>query len=52
VYVPFSTFQTAFNLKEQKVGWFALTADRLEPAALVEENVRRSIMKGHRIHPG
>ena len=50
VYVPFSTFQTAFNLKN-KVGWFALTAERSLPAALVEENVRRSIMKGHRIHP-
>ena len=49
-YVPFSTFQTAFNQKD-KVGWFALTARRDQPAALVEENVRRAIMKGHRIHP-
>ncbi len=50
LYVPFSTFQTAFNLKN-KVGWFALTALRTQPAALVEENVRRAIMSGHRIHP-
>ena len=50
VYVPFSTFQTAFNQKD-KVGWFALTARRDQPAALVEESVREAIMKGHRIHP-
>ena len=50
VYVPFSTFQTTFN-KKDKVGWFALTAYRNQPAALVEENVRHAIMKGHRIHP-
>ena len=50
VYVPFSTFQTAFNLKN-KVGWFALTAQSSHPAAVVEENVRRAIMSGHRIHP-
>ncbi len=50
VYVPFTTFQTVFNNKD-KVGWFALTAVRSLPAALVEENVRRSVMKGHRIHP-
>jgi putative ABC transport system permease protein len=50
VYVPFSTFQTTFN-KKDKVGWFTLTALRSQPAELVEENVRRAIMKGHRIHP-
>jgi putative ABC transport system permease protein len=50
VYVPFSTFQTAFNQKD-KVGWFALTAKQSQAASWVESNVRRSIMKGHRIHP-
>ena len=50
VYVPFSTFQTAFNQKD-KVGWFALTAQRGQPAALVEERVRGAIMKGHRVDP-
>ncbi|HWZ93469.1 MAG TPA: ABC transporter permease [Polyangiaceae bacterium] len=50
VYVPFSTFQTAFNMKD-RVGWFALTARTSLPAALVEQNVRRSIIEGHRIHP-
>ncbi len=50
IYVPFSTFQTTFN-KKDKVGWFALTAYRSAPAALVESNVRNAIMKGHRIHP-
>jgi len=50
VFVPFSTFQTVFNQKD-KVGWFALTAQRSQPAAVVEQNVRRAVMKGHRIDP-
>ena len=50
VYIPFSTFQAAFNQKD-KVGWFALTARRDQSAAWVEANVRRAIMTGHRIHP-
>ena len=50
VYIPFSTFQTAFNQKD-KVGWFALTARRDQPAALVEERVRAAIMRGHRVDP-
>jgi putative ABC transport system permease protein len=50
VYVPFSTFQTAFNQKD-KVGWFALTAHRDQAAAQVEERVRAAIMKGHRVDP-
>lgn len=50
VYVPFSTFQTAFNQKD-KVGWFALTARRTRPAEVVEESVRRAVMKGHRVDP-
>jgi len=50
VYIPFSTFQTAFNQKD-KVGWFALTARRDQPAPLVEKAVRDAIMKGHRIDP-
>ncbi len=50
VYIPFSTCQTVFNLKDH-VGWFALTALRSLPAALVEDNVRRVIMDSHRVHP-
>ena len=50
VYVPFSTFQTAFNQKD-RVGWFALTARRDQPARLVEEDVRAAVMKEHRIDP-
>jgi putative ABC transport system permease protein len=50
VYIPFTTFQTAFNMKD-KVGWFSLTARTNLPATLVEQNVRRAIMEVHRIHP-
>lgn len=49
-FVPFSTFQTAFNRKN-KVGWFALTAQRSMPAKQVEESVREAVRQGHRIHP-
>lgn len=50
VYVPFSTFQAAFNAKD-KVGWFALTARRDQSAAIVEERVRSAVMRGHHIDP-
>lgn len=50
VYIPFATFQTAFNQKD-KVGWFALTARRDESAALVEQRVRSAVMRGHRVDP-
>ena len=50
IYVPFSTFQTAFNMKD-RVGWFSLTARTSLPATLVEQNVRHAIMDSHRINP-
>jgi putative ABC transport system permease protein len=50
VFVPFSTFQIVFNQRD-KVGWFGITAQRAEPAALVEDGVRRAVMRGHRIDP-
>ncbi len=50
VYIPFTTCQTVFNMKD-RVGWFALTALRSLPAALVEDNVRHVIMDTHHVHP-
>jgi putative ABC transport system permease protein len=48
VFVPFSTFQTAFNAKD-KVGWFGLTVRRDQSAVVVEERVRSAVMRGHRV---
>src|SRR5207253_487641 len=50
VYIPFTTFQGSFNLRD-RVGWFALTARRSLPAALVEANVHRALLDAHHIHP-
>ena len=50
VYLPLSTFQTVFNLRDH-VGWFALTARRSASAALVEQGVRRTLMTAHHINP-
>jgi putative ABC transport system permease protein len=49
-YVPLTTFQGAFNQRD-RVGWFALTARRDLPASVVEENVRRTLLDLHHIHP-
>lgn len=50
VYVPLTTFQGSFNLRD-RVGWFAFTARRTLPASLVEANARRAVLDAHRIHP-
>lgn len=50
IYIPFSTFQSAFNLGDQ-VYWYVLTAKPDVPAALVEEKVKRLLKERHRVHP-
>jgi len=50
VYLPLSTFQTVFNLRDH-VGWFAMTARRSVPGALVEQAVRGTLMTAHQIAP-
>lgn len=50
VFVPFSTFQVAFNLRN-RVGWFALTALPDASAQEVEDGVRRTLAARHRVHP-
>lgn len=50
VFVPFTTFQRAFN-QPGAVGWFALTAsDGVEPERL-EQMARTALISRHRIHP-
>jgi putative ABC transport system permease protein len=50
VFIPFTTFQTAFNRGNQ-VGWFAATATPGVPARQLESDMRDALAKRHRIHP-
>jgi putative ABC transport system permease protein len=50
IYIPFSTFQQAFNWGG-KIGWFSLTAKPQYAASLVEEKVKKVLAQRHRIAP-
>lgn len=50
VYLPFSTFQQAFNFGDV-VGWFEITSRRDIPASLAEEKVIAMLKERHKIAP-
>ncbi len=50
VYIPFSTFQKAFNMGD-RVGWFALTAQDGFTPGEVDENVRAMFKRRKQVHP-
>lgn len=50
VYIPFSTFQQAFNYGNQ-VGWFAFSAKEGFPVSSVEAQMKEILKKRHNIHP-
>jgi putative ABC transport system permease protein len=50
IFVPFTTFQQAFNFGD-RVGWFSLTVAPGHDAAGVEAEVRRVLGARHRIAP-
>lgn len=50
IYIPFTTFQQAFNYGNN-VGYFAFTAKPGAKVSQVEENIRRVLGETHRIHP-
>jgi putative ABC transport system permease protein len=50
VFIPFSTFQSAFNQRD-RVGWFTIGASHAEPALFVEKGVKAALAERHRIHP-
>lgn len=50
VFIPFATFQTAFNHKD-RVGWFTVGTDPAYPAAWVEDSIKQALAEKHRIHP-
>jgi putative ABC transport system permease protein len=50
VFVPFSTFQTAFHQRD-RVNWFALAVEPLASAVAVEKSVRQALSRQHHIDP-
>ncbi len=50
IFVPFTTFQRAFNYGD-RVGWFAITSADNVPASVAEARVLEFLKKRHRIHP-
>lgn len=50
IYIPFTTFQQAFNWGG-KIGWFSLTAKPQFEASLVEEKIKKLLAQRHKISP-
>jgi putative ABC transport system permease protein len=50
IYVPFTTFQQAFNWGG-RIGWFSLTAKPQFEASVVEEKVKSILAQRHKISP-
>jgi putative ABC transport system permease protein len=50
VFVPFSTFQAAFNQRD-RVGWFTVGANPTYSAVWIEESIKQALAEQHRIHP-
>jgi putative ABC transport system permease protein len=50
IYVPFTTFQQAFNAGEE-ISWFSLSSQPGVRASVVEEKVTELLRQRHRVHP-
>ena len=50
VFIPFSTFQQAFNQRD-RVGWFSMTARPDADAEAVENEVKKVLRARHDLHP-
>jgi putative ABC transport system permease protein len=50
IYIPFTTFQQAFNWGG-RIGWFSLTAKPQYEASLVEEKIKKLLAQRHKISP-
>ncbi len=50
IFVPFSTFQQAFNMPNQ-VNWFAVTSADGVPASVAEEKVLTLLRERHKVSP-
>lgn len=50
IYVPFTTFQQAFNYGNG-IGWFAFTAQPGVSVVAVEEGIKQVLRDRHKVHP-
>jgi putative ABC transport system permease protein len=50
IYVPFSTFQRAFNALNE-VHWFAITAQKGTKASDLEKDIKKLMAERHKVHP-
>src|SRR6185436_5355591 len=50
IYVPFTTFRSAFNFGD-RVGWFAITSRNDVRASVAESKVLALLKERHRVHP-
>ena len=50
LFIPFSTFQTAFHMRD-RIHWFALAVEPTASAADVEKGARQMLSRQHRIAP-
>ena len=50
IYVPFTTFQKAFNSLNQ-VHWFTIVAEPGEDVAAIEKEIRKLMARKHRVDP-
>jgi putative ABC transport system permease protein len=50
VFIPFATFQSAFNQRD-RVGWFTIGTDPAYPSTWVEDSIKQALAEKHRIHP-
>ncbi|HEX2875068.1 MAG TPA: ABC transporter permease [Polyangiaceae bacterium] len=50
VFIPFATFQNAFNQRD-RIGWFTIGTDPKYPAVWVENAIKLALAEKHRIHP-
>lgn len=50
IYIPFSTFQKAFNY-HNIVSWFSVTAEDGTPVGEVEQGIKKLMARRHTVHP-
>jgi putative ABC transport system permease protein len=50
VFIPFSTFQKAFNMGNQ-ISWFALTCKDGTKGSVVETKVKKALARKYKVHP-
>ncbi|WNJ16815.1 ABC transporter permease [Pontibacter sp. G13] len=50
IYIPFTTYQQAFN-NGNRIGWFAMTSQDGLPASIMEDRAVEIIKSRHKVHP-